>query len=369
MKHAFLTRSLIALPIFILFACSPQPKQSQNPYGEAMPATVMKPFVKEISRYDEYTGRFRASERVEVKARVSGFLERVNFKSGGNVEAGQTLFMIDKRPFQIAFDSAEANYELMQRELERAERLRSSNSISQEELERRQQELTIARANYEQSKLNLEFTEVKAPISGRISRSFVDQGNLISGSDADGSLLATIVALQPIDFYFEGSELDVLTYVRRAKQEGNAAERGKAWPVSVKLQDEDDFVHMGTIDYVSNELDANTATIEIRASFDNNDRILESGLFGRLRIAPQAPSEGLLIPDRIIGSEQIRKYVYVVGEDNSVSRRYLTLGTLTQDGMRVIEEGLDPDDTVVVGNVQMLQPGMVIQPIFNNDNS
>ncbi|MBF7073590.1 efflux RND transporter periplasmic adaptor subunit [Glaciecola sp. MH2013] len=354
--------------IAVLAGCSKQSSDNQNPYGEAMPAAVMKPLQREVSQYDEYTGRFRASERVEVKARVSGFLQQVNFENGGQVEKGQTLFIVDQRPFRIAYQSAKANYEVTKREFERAQRLRQSNAISQEELERRQQELVIAQANFEQTNLNLEFTEVKAPISGRISRSFVDQGNLISGNDAGGTLLATIVSIQPIDFYFEGSELDVLTYVRRAQEEENTAERGKQWPVEVKLQDEDDFVHVGMIDYVANELDLSTATIEIRASFENTDEILEPGMFGRLRIAPQAPFKGILIPDRIIGSEQVRKYVYVVGEENVVNRKYLTLGTLTKDGMRVIKNGLSADDVVVTGNLQMLQPGMSINPIFNNDN-
>jgi RND family efflux transporter MFP subunit len=366
----FKITATVLFSIFVILpGCSKQSAENQNPYGDAMPAAVMKPLQREVSLYDEYTGRFRASERVEVKARVSGFLQQVNFKNGGQVEQGQTLFTVDQRPFRIAFQSAKANYEVTKREYERAQRLRQSNAISQEELESRQQELIIAQANFEQTSLNLEFTEVKAPISGRISRSFVDEGNLISGNDAGGTLLATIVSIQPIDFYFEGSELDVLKYVRRAKEGGETAERGKQWPVAVKLQDEDEFVHTGMIDYVANELDLGTATIEIRASFDNTDEILEPGMFGRLRIAPEAPFDGILIPDRIIGSEQVRKYVYVVGEDNVISRRYLTLGTLTKDGMRVIDKGLSVDDVVVTGNLQMLQPGMSINPIFNNDNS
>ena len=351
--------------LLLLTACLPeqQPSAPMAPPQGALPVKVITADTREVVEWDEFTGRFRAAQRVEIRARVSGYVDEIRFQDGQIVEQGDVLFVIDPRPFQIAVNSAKATLDLYNKELERAKGLLETKTISKDTYDKRFQDREVSQAAYDDALLQLEWTQVKAPFGGRVSRNFVDIGNLISGGDANATLLTTIVSVDPIEFYFEGSEADVLKYSRLYESNERDGTRGGAWPVFVKLQDEDDFVHEGSINFVDNALDFDTGTKQVRAVFDNSDGFLQQGLFGRLRLTTTKPFEALVVPDALIGTEQTRKYVYTIGPENRATRSYLTLGTLTEDGMRIVRSGLEASDQIIAGNLQMIQPGMQVQPV------
>ncbi len=342
----------------------------------AMPVETAFPIYEKITEWDEYTGRFEASNRVEVRARVSGFLESVNFTDGQHVKKGQTLFVIDKRPFKIALDEANANYaqivaslKTAQDNFDRVEELRESGAVSKEEYDRRKQVLVhahasinLAQAKVDNAKLNLEFTEVKAPISGLVSRDKINAGNLIDGGNSNATLLTTIVATSPIHFYFSGSESDYLKYVRLARNGKRGEVRKEGIPVFIQLLDEKEFVHEAKMDFVDNEIDNNSGTIESRAVLENKDHLLEPGMFGKARLLGSAEHEALMIPDEIIGTNQSLRFVYVVDKDNKVISKTVTLGPLHANGLRIVRDGLLPEDKVIVNNIQKIRPGMVVNP-------
>ncbi len=347
----------------LLAACIGKEQEAEQGWGRPLQATVISPEKRMVSEWDEYTGRFRAAQRVEIRARVSGYVDVVKFNDGQIVEEGDVLFVIDQQPFQILVDRATAVYEQTKREFERAEGLRKTRAISEDDYGQRLQDKQVAKAGYEEALLNLEWTEVKAPFTGRASRNYVDVGNLVSGGNASATLLTTIVSMAPVEFYFQGSESDVLKYIRLTASQQRPGERDQPWPVYVKLKDEDTFKHEGTVNFVDNEIDLNTGTKDVRATFANTDGLLEPGLFGRLRINATAPFEAMIIPEHIISTEQTRKYVYTLTPENTAQRSYITLGKLTGDGMRIVKSGLDPQDKVITGNLQMIQPGAQIEPV------
>ncbi|WP_416440826.1 efflux RND transporter periplasmic adaptor subunit [Leeuwenhoekiella sp. A16] len=344
---------------------------------QAMPVEVAVPVYKKITEWDEYTGRFEASSRVEVRARVSGFLESVNFVDGQMVKKGEVLFTIDDRSYRIALDQANADYgqakaslKTAQDNYERVESLRESGAMSIEEYDRRKQALEFAKASIllsqarvDDAKLNLEFTKVTAPISGLVSRHKVNEGNLIDGGTSNSTILTTIVATSPIDFYFTGSESDYLRYARLARNGERGSMRTGGIPVFIKLQDEADFVHEAKVDFVDNELDNNTGTIESRATLENKDHLLEPGMFGKARLKGSAEHEALMIPDDIIGTNQSIRFVYVLGNDNVVTTKNVTLGPLHSNGLRIIRDGITKDDKLIINNIQKIGPGMSVTPI------
>ncbi len=365
------TLSFIAVALLGLNACKDNKENAQASYvPQAVPVQVVPPEVREVTEWDEYTGRFQAAQRVEIRARVSGYLQDIKFDDGQIIQKNDVLFVIDQRPFTIAMESAQARFELAKKEYDRAKSLHKSKAISEEDFDQRLQQYRITKSDLDDASLNLEFTEVKAPFTGRISRNLVDVGSLISGGSSNATLLTTLVSVSPIEFYFEGSESDVLRYTRAAQNGEIPNDRGNEHAVYAQLQDETDFTHEGKINFLDNELDRSTGTMAVRATFNNDNGFLEPGLFARIRIAMGEPSERFLISPEIIGTEQTRKYVYVVTDENKAVRKYITLGHLTDDGMQIAKSGLNKTDKIIANNLHMIRPGAMVsimQPAENND--
>lgn len=352
---------------------------AQKPQASAPPApqvSVAKPVQKAVTDHDEYVGRFVALDYVEVRARVSGYLEKIYFKDGQLVKEGDDLFTIDPRPFKAtveqakaAVEQAKANLAYAESDLKRGESLRTGTTITQQALDQRLQasrvsaaSVTSAEAALQQAQLDLSFTELKAPVSGRIGDRRVSVGNLVSGG-ASGSttLLATIASIDPIRFEFTMDEASYLRYLRMAGETGSTqANRGMTLPVRLKLIDEDSYSHEGKIDFVDNAIDRSSGTIRGRALFANADGKLTPGMFGRIQIATSAPVAQLLVPDAAIATEQVRKFVYVVNSDNVATPKYVTLGPLV-DGLRVVT-GLQPTDSIIVKGLMRVRPGAKVSP-------
>ncbi len=363
---------LMMLLTFLLSACqeNKQQEQAAQPPMQSIPARVEHPQVKELVEWVEFTGRFQAQQHVEVRARVSGYLEDIKFEDGQIVQKGDALFVIDQRPFKIALASAQAQFEAANNEYKRTKGLRNSKAISEETYDARLQAMRMAKAALDEAKLNLEFTEVKAPITGRISNNRIDVGNLVDGNLAvSATLLTTIVSIAPIEFYFEASETDLLQHLRNRDRGVALAERGIGLPVFVKLQDETEFLHEGKINFADNALSQDTGTILVRAIFDNKKRLFEPGMFARMRIARGLPDEKIIVPQQIIGTEQVRKYVYVLNDENKATRQYVTLGDVTSDGMQIVRKGLTKNDRVIVGGLHLIQPGVSVTPIESNPDN
>jgi RND family efflux transporter MFP subunit len=337
--------------------------------------TVSTPLVREVIDWDEYTGRLESIDSVEVRARVSGYLQSIHFKDGEVVKKGDLLFIIDPRPYQAELDRVTAEMQLARARLDlaksdyaRAQKLLEFRAISQEEADTRaaterqaQQSLEAARANVKAARLNVDFTRVIAPISGRISRKLVTEGNLINGGSAESTLLTTIVSLDPVYCYFEADERSYLKYVRLSRNGQRASSREVKHPVYLALTDEKSFSRRGYIDFVDNRLDTKTGTMSGRAVFANRDFSLTPGLFGRVRLQGSNPYPAVLIPDEAVGSDQAQKFVFVLNRDNAVEHRSVQLGPLIH-GFRVIREGLGADEWVVVNGIQRARSGIKVTP-------
>ena len=351
---------LTTILLTIVTACSKQSEQ-QSPAAQVLPVETSAPIKAIITQWDEYTGRFEATQQVDIRARVSGYLDKVNFKDGQMVKKGDVLFVIDQRPFKIALQSAESQFALAKKELSRGKDLRKKNSLSQEEVDRRQNEYDIALANVETAKLDLEFTEVKSPIDGVVSRDLINEGNLVNGTATNASLLTNVVSIDPIHFYFDAGERDLLKYIRLSQSNKRESSRSASNPVKVRLQDEEDFVHSGVMDFVDNQIDQNTGTIVGRALLDNPGGFIVPGLFGRIRLLSELNVEKILIPDAVIGTDQSRKFVFVVNSEGKVDRKFVTLGKLHTKELRVIESGLTQDDRIILNNLMRARPGTQVQ--------
>lgn len=335
---------------------------TQNATPPAPKVVVAQPLVKQIVEWDEYTGRFDAVERVDIRARVSGYLDEIRFTDGQFVTKGDVLFVIDQRPFKIALDRAQAQLELAKKEMDRAKNLRAASAISQEQVDRRLQEYLLAKANVDEAKLNLEFSEVKSPITGKIGESLVDVGNLIDGGAQSATVLTTVVTIDPIHFYFEASEGDYLKYSRLDLAGRRPGSNKNANPIFVQLQDEDDFSHAGKMDFVDNVIDQSTGTVEARAILDNKDGFLYPGLFGRARVVASLPHDALLIPDDAILSNQTKKVVMTVDGENKVVPKFVELGGLRKSGLRIVESGLTPQDKIIINGLVRARPGASVDP-------
>jgi RND family efflux transporter MFP subunit len=337
--------------------------------------TVSQPLVQEIIEWDEYTGRLEATETVEVRARVNGYLQSIHFKDGAIVKKGDLLFIIDPRPYQAELDRVTAELQLAQARLglaksdyARAQKLLQFRAISQEEADTRaaterqaQESVEAGRAAVKAAKLNVEFTRVTAPITGRIGRKLVTEGNLVNGGTAQATLLATIVSMDPIYVYFEADERSYLKYARLSQNGKGPSAREARNPVYLALADEKGFPRRGYIDFLDNRLDPRTGTMTGRAVFANPDRALTPGLFGRVRLQGSPPYEAILVPDEAVGSDQAQKFVFVVNGDSTVEYRMVQLGPVIH-GFRVIREGLKPDDWLIVNGAQRAKTGLIVSP-------
>ena len=348
--------------------CAP-PLLAQGPPAPAV--TVANPIAKRITTWDEYSGRFEAVETVEVRPRVSGFVDKVHFKDGQIVKAGDPLFTIDPRPFEIAAESARAEIAraraqvaLALSEVERAAPLVRSGAVTERDFTQRsanlnvtEAQLQVTEANLKSAELNLEWTVVKAPITGRISDRKVDIGNLVIGGAQGTTLLTTIVSLDPIHFIFDTSESDYLRYVRLGLAGKRESSRDAASPVRIKLADEADWVHEGRMDFLDNQFNPRSGTMRGRAIVDNKQQIFAPGIFARLRLFG-GEVDGLLIPDTSVVSDQMTKLVFVVGDDGVVRASAVTLGPL-YEGLRVVKSGLQASDKVILDGIAnpMVRPG------------
>jgi RND family efflux transporter MFP subunit len=339
--------------------------------------TVATPTKRTVFDFDEYVGRFTAINSVEVRAHVSGYLDAVNFKDGQTVKQGDLLFTIDKRPFQYTLDQARANLQTAQSnlayteaDLNRGRELVGQKTITEQIFEQRSQAFRNAQASVagmqaavRQAELDLQFTELRAPVDGRIGDRRVSPGNLVTGGTGGSTtLLATIVSTDPVYFEFTFDEASYLRYERLAKSGNDVASRGTGVKVALKLIDEPDFTHEGQMDFVNNVIDATTGTIRARAVFDNANGVFTPGMFGRVRVPASPPYEGLLVPVAATATEQTRKYVLIVGSDNTVSQHYVTLGQATPDDMVVIKTGVGPDDRIIVNGLMRARPGQKVTP-------
>lgn len=357
----------------LLAACG----QSAPPAPPAPPVKVATPVKRMIVDRDEYVGRFVAVDAVEIRARVSGYLDKVHFTDGQLVKAGDLLFTLDPRPFQAALDQARADLaraksqaDLANADLARAQTLIAQKTIAESLYDQRVQAkraadaaLQAAEAAVKTAELNLEFTELRSPVSGRIGDRRVSPGNLVTGTTTGSTtLLATVVSIDPIRFEFTFDEASYLRYQRIAKDAGKADERGTKLPVELRLLDEKTFEHKGSIDFVDNVIDTNSGTIRGRAQFANPTALFTPGMFGRIRVPGSAEYEALLIPDTAIGTEQIRKFVYVVDGENTVRQKYVELGTL-QGNLRVIRGGLEADERVIVNGLMRARAGAKVTPL------
>ena len=359
----------------LVASCGEGQQQGGAPPPPAV--TVAKPIKRTVTDFDEYVGRFTAINSVEVRARVSGYLDGVHFKDGQIVKQGDLLFTIDKRPFQNTLDQARANLAQAKSNLAftesdytRGQQLVRDKTITDQTFEQRAQAYRNAQASVSnneaavrQAELDIEFTELRAPVNGRIGDRRVSPGNLVTGGTAGNTtLLATIVSTDPIYFEFTFDEASFLRYERMSKTGNDVASRGAGVQVALKLIDEHEFDHQGRMDFVDNVIDRSTGTIRGRAVFANPNNIFTPGMFARVRVPGSPPYEALLVPDAAIGTEQARKFVLTVNADNTVVPKYVTLGQTTADNLRVIKDGLGPDDRVIVNGLMRARPGQKVTP-------
>ena len=365
------------LALAILTACDQSSNAPAAKAGPgAPPVTVAKPLSREIVEWDEYTGQFASIEYVEVRARVSGYLEAVRFKDGQLVKAGDPLFLIDPRPFEIALASAKARVtqstarvELARQQLSRASQLRERQTVSGEVYDQRVQEmraaaadLEIARADQQAAELNITYTRIVAPVTGRVGRHEVSVGNLVSGGPGAGTtLLTTIVALDPIHFVFDISEANFLAY-QRAIADGRLRQtRDGQVKVAVRLFDEKTWAREGLLDFLDNQVDRTSGTIRARAIFANTDHFITPGQFGRLRLPGSEPYTAIMIPDSAIVSDQAQKLVMVVAADGTVQPRPIRPGP-RELGLRIVRSGLGAEDSIIIDGLLRARPGAKVTP-------
>ncbi len=350
---------------------------SANPLAPPPPAAVsVAPVLqRDVSEWDEFSGRLEAVDQVEIRPRVSGYIKRVTFTEGREVKKGEVLFEIDAREYQADLERAQAQLEqartaadLAQREVDRARKLVNVQAISREEFDSR----TSAQANgaaavkaveaaVATARLNLGWTGVRSPINGRVSRAEVTEGNLVQSGPPDATLLTTVVSLDSMYLYFDSDEQTYLRYSGRAAAAGNRGWRDARFPVYLGLANETGFPHEGHLDFVDNRIDPASGTIRTRAIFSNRDRRFTPGLFARVKLVGSQRTPALLVRDAAIGTDQDRKFVLVLGPGDSLAYRPVEIGRLNE-GLRIVRSGIKAGDRVVVNGLMRVRPGMKVTP-------
>ena len=371
MRHSFLL--LIAAPAAALLLSGCARNEAAEQKAAPLPQVSVAPVIsRAVTEFDELTGRFEAVERVEIRPRVSGYISSVNFTEGSEVRKGDVLFVIDPRPYVAERDKARAGLAqarsqlvLAKSERDRATSLLAQHAISQEEYDTRTAGREQAQANVEAAQaaldaadLNVTFTRVTAPISGRISRALVTSGNFVTNGQTP---LTTLVSLDPIYVSFDGDEQEYLRYTKVARDPARRSSRDAHSPVLVGLADENGYPHQGVMVFVDNALDPTTGTIRSRALLDNHDRVFTPGLFARIKLMGSAQHEAVLVNDSAIGTDQTVRYVLVLSAGNKVEYRPVQLGPVV-DGLRVVQSGLAPGETIVVNGLQRVRPGAQVAP-------
>jgi multidrug efflux system membrane fusion protein len=374
MFNSFRAQRLMVLAVMAtaaLSACArPAAQAAAPPPPQVTAAEVIS---RDLTEWDEFTGRLEAVNTVAVRPRVSGYVAAVRFEEGAIVSRGDLLFVIDPRPFQAEVDRlraellrARATIQRATSELQRAERLTTENAISHEELDRRAAfaqesaaQATAIEATLRAAELNLEFTRVTAPISGRVGRAIVTEGNLVSTGPGEATLLTTVVSLDPIYASFDADEQTFLRYGNLARAGKRASARQSGLPIQLALAGDEAFPREGKMDFLDNQMDPTTGTIGARAVFRNADLSLTPGLFVRVRLPGTARYRGLLIQDRAVGTDLDKRFVFVVSAASEIEHRVVTLGPIV-DGLRVVRSGLDPGEVVVVNGLQRVRPGVKV---------
>jgi len=366
----------LAALIFVVASCFPVGILAADAPAAPPAVTVSQPIRRELAEWDEYTGQFAAKEYVEIRARVSGYLTEIHFADGQIVKEGDLLFVIDPRPYEATLAAARAQLaqanaqvDLATQQLNRSAELRKKDFEPASNYDQRVSDLKVATAATESAKaairsaeLNVGFTRITAPLTGRISNHQVSVGNLVSGSDsATTPALTTIVSLDPIYFYFDMSEGDYLTY-QRATAAGKLDEARDSSPVYVRLTDETEWPRRGLLNFIDNQVDRGAGTIRARATFPNSDFFVTPGQFGRIRIPASERYNAILIPDGAIVTDQSRKVVMTVKDDGTVEPKVVRPGPMTDDGLRIIRSGLAPTDRVIINGLVRARPGAKVTP-------
>jgi RND family efflux transporter MFP subunit len=364
------------LAVFSLGAVTLSHKKEPPAAPPLQAVTVAPVEQREIADWDEFTGRLESVNAVEIRPRVSGYIKRVSFAEGKEVKKGEVLFEIDPRPYQAELARAQAELErtrsaaaLAKSEVERAGRLVEQQAISREEYDSRASAETQGGANVrgaeaavETARLNLEWTRVRSPISGRVSNALVTAGNLVEAGPPSATLLTTVVTLDPMYLYFDSDEQTYLRYAGIAHSAGSNWREARL-PVYLGLANESGFPHEGRLDFVDNQVDPNTGTIRTRAVFSNRSRALTPGLFARVKLVGSHKTNALLVRDAAIGTDQDRKFVLVIGPGDTLVYRPIVPGRLAE-GLRIVNEGLKPGDKVVVNGLMRVRPGMKVAPML-----
>jgi RND family efflux transporter MFP subunit len=368
-----LTALAVVSAVLGLSGCGKKQQQKASGPPPVPNVTIAQPVQKEIVEWDSYPGHIEAVDEVEVRARVGGYLQSIHFKDGAEVQKGDLLFVIDPRPYQAELEKAQAEVlraqtrlELAKNEFERAERLLKGKAISEEEADTRSKAiseaeaaLNSAKASVETARLNLEFTRVTAPISGRIGRKMMTEGNLVNGSQP--TLLTTIVSLDPIYCYFDVEEPAVLKYMALLREGKLLGGGTNQYPAELQLANENGFPHKGFIDFTDNRIDPRTGTLRMRGIFPNPgpNRALQPGFFARIRVLGTAPYRTLLVIDEAVGTDLARKFLYTLSPSNTVAFAAVKLGPLI-DELRVVREGISSNDWVIVNGLMTIRPGVTV---------
>jgi RND family efflux transporter MFP subunit len=358
--------------LLLIGGCGKSGGSAPPPPPQVSVAQVLE---KRVKDWDEFTGRLQAVETVEIRPRVSGYIDKLAFTEGSQVKRGDLLFVIDPRPYQAECDRATADVkrfktalELARIELVRVQRLKDSGAVSEEELDERKSTVAQAEANVagaeaalEAATLNLNFTRVTSPIAGRVSRAEVTRGNLVTGGINGGTLLSSVVSMDPMYLYFDADEQSYLRYAQIAHSVMGAGSNGAQNPVQVGLANEEGFPHPGALDFVDNQLNPQTGTIRARAVLQNKDGQFTPGLFARVQLLVSGEYSAILIEDRAVNTDQNQKYVLLLSANNQIEYRQVKLGRVIE-GLRIVREGLKPGDVIVVNGAQRVHPGITVTP-------